>query len=165
MVKRKHTRDQPKLDAKDLVIQQIAPEEAPLVLLLDADPSEEKVRSYLPTSLCYAGVCDDHIVGVYVLQQKEHTCWELMNIAVDSAWQQRGIGTALLHHAIATARSRRAERLEVGTGTFGYQQAFYQRAGFRVVGVERGFFLRYYEGPLIEAGMQHKDMLRLVLEF
>lgn len=165
MAKREHTRDKPQPSAKELVIQQIAPEEAPLVLLLDADPSEQKVQSYLSTSLCYVGLCDDHIVGVYVLQQKGHTCWELMNIAVDPASQQQGIGTALLHHAIATARTRGADRLEVGTGTFGYQLTFYQRAGFRAVEIDHDFFLRHYDEPLIEAGIQHKDMLRLALEW
>lgn len=59
----------------------------------------------------------------------------------------------------------RAARLEVGTGTFGHQLAFYQRLGFRVTHVDRGFFLDNYDAPIFEDGIQHKDMLRLTLDY
>ncbi|WP_331435775.1 hypothetical protein [Photobacterium gaetbulicola] len=51
----------------------------------------------------------------------------------------------------------------MGTGTFGYQLAFYQREGFRVVGIDKDFFLDHYDEPVMENGIQHKDMLRLQL--
>ena len=52
----------------------------------------------------------------------------------------------------------------VGTGSFGDQLLFYQRAGFRVSGLQRDFFLRNYTTQLWERGAQHKDMLRLTLD-
>jgi protein-L-isoaspartate O-methyltransferase len=58
-----------------------------------------------------------------------------------------------------------ARRLEVGTGSFGYQLAWYQRAGFRVFAVERDFFLDNYEEPIFEDGIQLKDMLRLAVDY
>jgi ribosomal protein S18 acetylase RimI-like enzyme len=88
-----------------------------------------------------------------------------MNIAVAPEHQRQGIGCKLLSHAIETARLRGAKKLLVGTGTFGYQLMFYQRAGFRVVSVERDFFLTNYSEPIFEHGIQHKDMLRLEIEF
>ncbi len=58
-----------------------------------------------------------------------------------------------------------ARRLEVGTGTFGYQLAWYQREGFRVFAVERDFFLVNYEEPIYENNIQLKDMLRLAVDY
>jgi ribosomal protein S18 acetylase RimI-like enzyme len=88
-----------------------------------------------------------------------------MSIAVAPAQQQNGIGTRLLEHVIEAIGQAGAERLEVGTGTFGYQLAFYQRHGFRVTRVDRDFFIRNYAEPIFEAGIQLKDMLRLTLEY
>ena len=56
-----------------------------------------------------------------------------------------------------------AERIVLGTGTFGHQLKFYQRNGFRVDSVEKNFFLDNYSDPIYEDGIQHKDMLRLSL--
>jgi hypothetical protein len=58
-----------------------------------------------------------------------------------------------------------AKQLVVGTGTFGYQLTFYQRQGFRVESINKDFFLENYTEPVIENGIQHKDMFRLILEF
>jgi len=88
----------------------------------------------------------------------------LMNIAVSPSTQRNGIGAQLLKYVIEIARESGAQRLEVGTGTFGYQLTFYQRQGFRVERIDKDFFLKNYPEPIIENGIQHKDMLRLALE-
>ena len=51
----------------------------------------------------------------------------------------------------------------MGTGTFGYQLAFYQRQGFRATGIDRDFFVKNYPEPIFEDGIQLFDMLRLTL--
>ena len=152
-------------EAKELVIQSVPREQAPMDLLLEADPSEEKVRTYLTHSHCYVAQQDGEIVGVYVLCPLKGSAMELMNIAVAPAYQGRGIGSILLRRAITSAQHLGAKRLELGTGSFGYQLAFYQRAGFRVYAVERDYFLTHYGEPIFEAGIQHKDRLRLALEW
>jgi ribosomal protein S18 acetylase RimI-like enzyme len=136
-----------------------------MALLLVADPSAEHIRCYLPASLCYAARRGDTVAGVYVVAGKGGNVYELMNIAVDPAHQQQGIGKQLLRHAIELVRGLGAARLEVGTGAFGYQLGFYQKAGFRVFAVERDFFLRNYREAIYEDGIQHKDMLRLAIDF
>ena len=138
--------------------------EAPWSLLLEADPSEEKVKAYLPSSDCYVAELSGEVAGVYVLKAVDRATIELLNIAVKPALQGRGLGKLLLQHAIATAKAQGAGRMEIGTGTFGYQLAFYQKAGFRVSAIERDFFLNQYDEPLFEAGIQHKDRLILALE-
>ena len=149
---------------KSLHIYQVPPDQAPMPLLLLADPSEQKINEYLSDSICYLVEAAGVVVGVYVLRRSNPSTFELMNIAVNTAYQGQGIGSKMLIHAIAAAKQLGAKRLEVGTGSFGYQLAFYQKAGFRVYAIKRDFFLKNYEAPVIESGIQHKDMLRLALD-
>jgi ribosomal protein S18 acetylase RimI-like enzyme len=146
-------------------IQQVPYTEAPIELLLEADPSREKLDAYLPHSTCFVAKRDGQVVGAYVLQGIAPGIYELMSIAVAPEQQRQGIGTTLLEHAITTVADLGACRLEVGTGSFGYQLAWYQRAGFRVFAVERDFFLKNYPEPIYEIGIQLKDMLRLAVEY
>lgn len=148
-----------------MLIKHVPSTDAPLDLLLEADPSVETIRHYLENSSCYVATVGNETVGAYVIQPMGDGVYELMNIAVDPAHQGKGIGSKLLEHAIKMARELGARHLELGTGTFGYQLAFYQRAGFRVVAVERDHFLTHYDAPIYENGIQHKDRLRLAIEY
>jgi ribosomal protein S18 acetylase RimI-like enzyme len=152
-------------EVASLLIEEIPPSEAPMDLLLLADPSVEKINGYLPGSRCFVAYFQGALAGVCVVKPLASHVYELMSIAVAPSDQKHGIGTQLLKYIIAAVGNSGAERLEVGTGTFGYQLAFYQRHGFRVTGVDRDFFLRNYAEPIFEAGIQLKDMLRLSLEY
>jgi len=88
-----------------------------------------------------------------------------MSMAVHPAHQKSGYGTALLTWVIDFFRNCGARQLEVGTGTFGYQLAFYQRHGFRVTSIDRDFFVNHYPEPIFEDGIQLFDMLRLTLRY
>lgn len=147
-----------------LTLKSIAPEEAPLELLLEADPSEENVRRYLAESTCYLAEEDGLAVAICVLGPVRNGRVELFNIAVRPDFQKQGIGTQLLEYVIQQAGRSGAECIELGTGTFGYQLAFYQRAGFRVDSIIKNFFTDNYDEPIFELGIQLRDMLRLVLQ-
>ncbi len=142
-----------------------APMELLMELLLIADPSEEKIRSYLPKSKCFVALDDGVTVGACAVQALGAGVHELMAIAVHPAHQRAGHGTALLKHVIEFYRASGARRLEVGTGTFGYQLAFYQRQGFRVDRIDHDFFIRNYPEPILEDGIRLFDMLRLTLNY
>lgn len=144
-------------------LHKVPSEQAPMALLLEADPSPDTIASYLQEGHCVVARLDDAIVGVYVIKALHASTWELMNIAVAPEHQGQGIGALLLHHAIDQARQLGAKRLELGTGSFGHQLTFYQHAGFRVVAVEPDYFLQHYSEPLFENGLQHRDRLRLAL--
>ena len=146
-----------------LQFKRIPAEHAPMALLLEADPSEEQVQTYLNGSDIYIALSDGKTVGVCVLKPLSSATLELMNIAVEPNQQAAGIGRQLLQFVIAESRKKQAKELVLGTGTFGYQLAFYQREGFRVVGIDKDFFLDNYDEPVMENGIQHKDMLRLQL--
>jgi len=146
-------------------IREIHPTQAPLELLLIADPSEEKIRSYLSGSRCFVASTDGVTVGACVVQALDAGAHELMAIAVHPAHQRAGHGTALLKFVIEFFRDSGARQLEVGTGTFGYQLAFYQRQGFRVDRIDHDFFVQNYPEPIFEDGIQLFDMLRLTLSY
>ena len=88
-----------------------------------------------------------------------------MSIATRAAHQKSGHGTTLLKWVIDFYRKSGASQMEVGTGTFGYQLAFYQRHGFRVTAIDRDFFVDNYAEPVFEDGIQLIDMLRLTLSY
>lgn len=146
-------------------IQEVPYTKAPIEILLEADPSVEKIQAYLPRSRCFVAIRQGKPVGAYVVQRIAPAVYELMSIAVSPEYQRKGIGSKLLRHAVTTVHDMGARRLEVGTGTFGYQLTWYQRAGFRVCAVERDFFLVNYEEPIYEHGLQLKDMLRLAVDY
>lgn len=148
-----------------VMIQEVPIAEAPIELLLIADPSEEKIRSYLPMSKCFVACKGEAVIGACVVQALGSGCHELMSIAVQPEHQQSGVGTALLKWVIDEYRKAGASEIEVGTGTFGYQLAFYQRQGFRVTRIDHDFFVNHYPEPIFEDGIQLFDMLRLTLRY
>lgn len=157
--------DRDKRTGLSLLIQEVPSADAPMDLLLLADPSEERVRSYLPGSKCFLATKNGTAVGAAVVQPREAGTQELMSIAVHPDHQKSGIGTTLLKWIIDFFERGGATQLEVGTGTFGYQLAFYQRRGFRVTGIDRGFFVKNYDEAIFEEGIRLVDMLRLTIRY
>ncbi len=144
---------------------EVSASEVPMDLLLLADPSKAKIVGYLRQSRCFIATLKGQSVGVCIVKQISTDTHEVMNIAIAPEHQKNGIGKKLLQHVIISTREAKVSRLEVGTGTFGYQLAFYQREGFRVDVIDKDFFLVNYEEPIFENGIQLKDMLRLTLKF
>lgn len=137
-------------------------EQPPMNLLLLADPSEHLVEEYLKRGQCYVAVLEQRIVGTYVLLPTRPETVELVNVAVEEAWQGNGIGKKLVNHAIEQAREYGYKTMEIGTGNSSVNQlALYQKCGFRITGVDRDFFLRHYTQKMYENGIQVVDMIRL----
>ena len=149
---------------KVIEIQEISPELVSQKLLLEADPSIDRVNQYLEDSLCYVAVFQKEIVGVCVLKPIDKFKVELFNIAVLPEKQKSGIGSQLLQFVIDRLKEKKIESVELGTGTFGYQLSFYQRYGFRVDSICKDHFINNYSEPIFENGIQLKDMLRLILK-
>ena len=123
-------------------------------LLLLADESEASVADYIGRGACYAARCGDTLAGQYVL-----------NIAVVPRFQRQGVGTALLAHAVRTAREAGFRRLEIGTGDSGTGQiALYLRCGFVRCGIDEDYFRKYYPAPIFENGVECRHMIRMSME-
>lgn len=134
-------------------------------LLLLADPSRKLVEEYLRYGECYVADVAGTIIGVYVLIRTRPGTAEIVNVAVDERHQGQGVGKQLVRHAIQNARLLGNKTIEIGTGNSGVGQlALYQKCGFRITGVDRDFFIRHYDEPIYENGIQVIDMIRLSLD-
>lgn len=137
-------------------------EPPPMELLLMADPSEKLVNEYLNRGQCMVAEAGDVIIGVYVLLPTRPETIEIVNVAVAESEQGRGVGKQLVNHAIQTAKQLGYKTIEIGTGNSGVGQlALYQKCGFRMVGIDRDFFIRHYHEPIYENDIQVVDMVRL----
>jgi N-acetylglutamate synthase-like GNAT family acetyltransferase len=146
-----------------VIIRRLHREESPpFSLLLLADPSKEKVNEHLEKGICFVAEEDKEIIGVYILEEKNKTSIELVNIAVKEHLHGKGIGKKLIQHVLQSTKEQGYEIIEVGTGNSSINQlAFYQKCGFRMTGIERNFFLENYKEPLFENGIRCQDMVRL----
>ncbi|WP_330949052.1 GNAT family N-acetyltransferase [Virgibacillus sp. MG-45] len=134
----------------------------PMELLLLADPNKDYVDWYIDRGSCYVAIENEQIIGVYVLLSTRPGTVELINIAVAEKEQGRGIGRQLVEHAIRCAVEQGYETMEIGTGNSSIGQlALYQKCGFRITGVDRGYFQEKYEAEIIENGIVCRDMIRL----
>ena len=134
-------------------------------LLLLADESEASVNDYLPRSRCYAAFEGGQIIGQYLLLHTRPFTAEVVNIAVVPDRQRQGVGTALLQHAIRSAREAGFQILEIGTGNSGTGQiALYERCGFVRCGVDVDYFRKHYPAPIFENGVECRHMVRLRMD-
>ena len=85
-------------------------------LLLLADESEESVADYADRGTTYVARRDGEILGQYVFLHTRPFTAEVVNIAVVPEHQRKGIATAMLRHAVATARAAGFHLLALGTG-------------------------------------------------
>lgn len=140
-------------------------EPLPMELLLEADPSEKLVRAYCAESRVYAVENGGGIMGVLVLFPLDAAVVEIKNIAVAENARGKGIGKNLISHALVEAKRLGFRKAVIGTGNSSLGQlALYQKCGFRMVSIDRGFFLRNYPEPIVENGIPCEDMVRLEYE-
>lgn len=140
-------------------------EEKPYELLLMADPSKAMVDEYLSRGVCFIAEYEGEMVGEFVLLKTRPETVEIVNIAVQEELQGQGVGRHMIKEAIEAARRLGCKTVEIGTGNSSFHQLkLYQRCGFRIVGVDRDFFVRHYEEEIIEGGIRCVDMIRLSLD-
>ncbi len=136
----------------------------PLDLLLEADPSEASISSYLSDSWCFAALDNGCVLAACIVKPQTNSLAEIFNVSVYPKLQGQGVGSELLKSVLSQLSSKGISRVELGTGTFGYQLTYYQRLGFRVDSIVKDYFLLNYPEPIYENGIQHKDMLRLYVQ-
>ncbi|AYB39153.1 GNAT family N-acetyltransferase [Brevibacillus laterosporus] len=137
-------------------------EDLPMDLLLLADPSEMLVMEYVSRGQCYVMEQDGRVIGTYVLIPTRPETVELVNVAVEEEQHGKGYGKQLVRHAIESAKQNNYKTIEIGTGNSSVVQlALYQKCGFRMTHIDRDFFIRHYDEPIFENGIQCVDMVRL----
>lgn len=135
-------------------------------LLLSADPQKSAVEKYLDRSRIFLLKSQDgEVLGQLLLLSLEPKTAEIINLAVLEKEQGKGYGKKLIEFAVEAARKSGLDRLEIGTGNSSLGQlSLYQKCGFEISGIDKGFFVRNYSEPIWENGIQCKDMIRLSLK-
>lgn len=131
-----------------------------LPLLLLADEQEDMVERYLTRGTMFALDMDGATAGVCVVTVEGDRVLEIKNLAVDPAYQRRGLGRALIEFVAARARGR-YDALQVGTGDSPLTVPFYEACGFVRHHRVENFFPDNYDHPIVEAGVLLKDMVYL----
>lgn len=132
-----------------------------LTLLLLADESEQQVRSYMQQGDLYSYAAGDHVAGI-VLAIPHEDAVEIKAVAIEESRQGQGIGLQMLRAVLDDLRARGVRRVIVGTGNAGIGQiAYYQKAGFRLLRIERDFFspARGYPAVMQDNGIRLQDMV------
>lgn len=131
-------------------------------LLLLADPDEERVAQYTASGTCFQATLGPTRVGAAVWHPRSTSTVELLNLSLRTAWQGKGHGKQFLHALLVEARDRGFHTMTVGTGNSSLGPlALYQKAGFRITGVVKDYFLQHYPEPIEEHGIPCRDMIRL----
>lgn len=130
-----------------------------LPLLLLADESLAQVRSYMNEGDLY--VYSD-AAGIVLAIPTEGDAVELKAVAVAQSFQGQGIGRRMLRQVLDDLGRRGFRRAIVGTANAGIGQlAYYQKAGFRLLRIERDFFspARGYPAGMTDNGIRLRDMV------
>jgi ribosomal protein S18 acetylase RimI-like enzyme len=137
-------------------------DEIPYHLLLLADPSKENINKYIFSADIYTIEKEGLIIGCYVLQSVDSESVEIKNIAIEAAYQGKGFGTELLNHAFKIAKTEGFKKILIGTGNSSLAQLYlYQKVGFRIKKIIKDFFTDNYDEPIIENGIECRDMIML----
>lgn len=137
-------------------------ERIPYDLLLLADETIEAIDRYILQSEIYILERDHKAAAVYVLHTLDADCVEIKNIAVDEKLQGQGIGRSLLEDATRRATIGGYKTIIIGTGDGSIRQlGLYQKEGFEIFDIRKGFFIDNYPAPIYENGIQLRDMIML----
>lgn len=75
------------------------------------------------------------------------------------------IGIILLNYAIEKAKSSGYKKILIGTGNSSINQLYlYQKVGFRITSIKADFFTENYNKPIVENGIECRDMIILTKE-
>ena len=128
-------------------------------LLLLADEQESMVMRYLNRGRMFV-LDEDGVKAECVVTDEGNGILEIKNIAVLPEYQGRGYGRMLLSY-IEKTFAHAFHTLQVGTGDSPLAIPFYEHYGFRRSHVVRNFFLENYDHPIVECGVQLRDMIYL----
>ena len=133
-----------------------------LPLLLEADEQESMIDRYLKKGTMYALYSGD-LKAVCVLRAAGDGTVEIKNLAVMPPYRGQGWGRHMLDFVARRYRSS-AHTLLVGTGESPATLPFYEACGFTYSHRVPDFFVENYDHPIVEGGVQLKDMVYLKRE-
>lgn len=139
----------------------------PFALLLLADETVDAIERYIYKSNVYTAHSNNDMmpIAAFALYPADAQQIEIKNIAVSQAHQGQGMGSWLLKQIIAIVRATGYKEIIVGTADRGLREiSFYEKNGFVQYGKKEHFFIDNYPEPIIENGIQLKDMIMLRMD-
>lgn len=130
-----------------------------LPLLLLADEQESMIDRYLENGTMYVLEDGEEVAECVVLPVGEDVL-EIKNLATVPERQRQGYGRALIEYVAEKYRGLYSI-LQVGTGESPLTLPFYERCGFVYSHRVPDFFTDNYDHPIIECGVQLRDMVFL----
>lgn len=128
-------------------------------LLLLADEEEKMIDRYLERGDMY--VLDDNgVKAECVVTDEGNGVLEIKNIAVFPQYQGQNYGKKLIEFIIEKY-SKDYLVIQVGTGDSPTTISFYEKCGFKKSHIIKDFFIKNYDKPIIENGVQLTDMVYL----
>ena len=131
-----------------------------LDLLLLADEQIEMVEKYIDRDRLFVLEDEGEIKAECLVTDEGSGVLEIKNIAVKPQSQGKGYGKALIYFLICKY-CKEYDFLQVGTGDSPLTVPFYEKCGFERHHVIKDFFTENYDHPIIEAGVQLRDMVVL----
>ncbi|MCP3027340.1 N-acetyltransferase [Halobacillus sp. A5] len=130
-----------------------------LALLLLADESEAIISEYINEGEMYTINEQEQPIGICLFIFPQHDVVEIKNIAILPDYQRRGIGKKAIAEAHSMFQRRGFSEIIVGTANSSLENIlFYQKCGFRMQSIRKGFFINY-PAPIYENGIQALDMI------
>jgi len=137
----------------------------PMDLLLQADPSQELINSYVEESHLFGIFSGKNPVGICVLQDLDNHQAEIRNVSIAPNFQQRGLGQRLLQYAIEKAKALGFQQVHIATASSGMGQLYlYQKLGFRPISIQADHFVQHYPEAMEENGLPVRDQVILQLD-
>jgi len=130
-----------------------------LSLLLLADEQENMIDRYLDRGAMYV-LEDDGIKAECVVTNEGNGILEIKNIATHPDHQKQGYARKLINF-LENHYAGKFSILQVGTGDSPLTIPFYEKCGFVRSHVVKNFFTDNYDHPIVECGIQLKDMVYL----
>ena len=124
-------------------------------LLLEGDEDMAMLNRYLDRGDLF-GLFDNEDVVTLALVTAEGDCAELMNIVTVEKHRGKGYGSLMLSYL--SKEFSAYGYLIAGTGACSPARLFYEKHGFSLSGLRKGFFLQY-DHPVIENGRRLTDMV------
>lgn len=133
-----------------------------LDLLLLADEQENMIDKYLQRGDLYV-LEDDGVKTVCVVVMVEPQVYEIKNIATAIEFHGKGYGQYMVKFVVDTYKPL-GNTLLVGTGDSPSTVPFYNKCGFSYSHRIKNFFVDNYDEPIMDEGVQLKDMIYLKMD-
>ncbi|MRH44508.1 GNAT family N-acetyltransferase [Aquibacillus halophilus] len=127
--------------------------------LLLADDSLVEVNKYIKDGDMYLIHFEDNVTGIMLFTFHPDLVVELKNIALVSKYRCIGMGKTVITESFEIYNRKGFNKMVVGTANSSIGNLiFYQKAGFRMTEIKRGFFEKY-ANPIFENGIKAVDMI------